>query len=78
VALRHEIDYAAQAFLGDTITARTWTGTVRGLRHQRHTEIIRRDDGKVLARAVTHWCPLDRTSGRPTRLPAEIAAYFAK
>ena len=78
VALRHEIDYAAQAFLGDAIMARTWTGTARGLRYPRHTEIIRRDDGKVLARAVTYWCPLDRASGRPARLPAELAAYFAK
>ena len=78
VALRHEIDYAAQARLGDEITARTWTGMARGLRHPRHTEIIRREDKKVLATAVTLWCPLDRASGRPTRLPAEIAAYFAK
>ena len=78
VALRHEIDYAAQALLGDAITARTWTGTVRGLRCLRHTEIIRTMDKKVLATACTQWCPLDRASGRPTRLPAEIAVYFAK
>ena len=78
VALRHEIDYAAQALLGDAITGRTWTGMARGLRYPRHTEIIRRDDNKVLATAVTQWCPLDRASGRPTRLPSGIAAYFAK
>ena len=78
VALRHEIDYAAQALFGDAITARTWTGTVRGLRYLRHTEIIRNEDKKVLATAVTQWCPLDRASGRPTRLPAQIAEYFAK
>ena len=78
VALRHEIDYAAQALPGDSITARTWTGTARGLRYFRHTEIIRNEDKKVLATAVTQWCPLDRASGRPTRLPAEIAGYFAK
>ena len=78
VALRHEIDYAAQALLSDEISARTWTGLARGLRCARHTEIIRREDKKVLATAVTFWCPLHRASGRPTRLPAEIAAYFAK
>ena len=78
VALRHEIDYAAQAVLGDAITGRTWTGMALGLRYPRHTEIIRRDDNKVLATAVTQWCSLDRASGRPTRLPAGIAAYFAK
>lgn len=78
VALRHEIDYAAEAVLGDAITARTWTGLARGLRFARHTEIIRNGDRKILAKAVTQWCPLERASGRPTRLPNEIAAYFAK
>ena len=78
VALRHEIDYAAPALLGDAITARTWTGTVRGLRCHRHTEIIRTEDRKVLAVASTQWCPLDRATGRPARLHAAIAAYFVK
>ena len=78
VALRHEIDYVAQAVLGDAVLARTWTGLARGLRFSRHTEIIRVDDGKQLAIAVTVWCPLDRASGRPTRLPTQIAAFFAK
>ena len=78
VALRHEIDYLAQAVLGDAIMARTWTGMARGLRFTRHTTIIRERDAITLASAVTQWCPLDRASGRPTRLPTEIAAFFAK
>jgi acyl-CoA thioester hydrolase len=78
VALRHEIDYAAAAVLGDAVLARTWTGVARGLRFARHTEIIRVRDGKPLANAVTLWCPLDRATGRVTRLPTEIAAFFAK
>ena len=78
VALRHEINYLAQAILGDVVLARTWTGMAQGLRFARHTEIIRANDGKQLANAVTQWCPLARSSGRPTRLPTEIAAFFAK
>jgi acyl-CoA thioester hydrolase len=78
VALRHEIDYVAPAVPGDAITARTWTGMARGLRYARHTEIIRRADGLLLATAVTQWCPLNRASGRPARLSPEIAAYFAR
>ena len=78
VALRHEIDYLAQAVLGEAIVARTWTGAAHGLRFARHTEIIRVMDGKPLATAVTQWCPLSRASRRPTRLPTEIAAFFAK
>ena len=81
VALRHEIDYKAEAVLGDAIIARTWTGTARGVRFSRHTEIIHiseSGDTKVLATAVTQWCPLDRSNSRPTRLPTEIAAFFGK
>ncbi len=78
VALRHEIDYVAQAVLGEAVLARTWTGLARGLRFARHTEIIRVEGGKQLATAVTLWCPLDRASGRPTRLPTQIAAFFAR
>ena len=78
VALRHEIDYAAPALLGDALTARTWTGVAQGLRFARHTEIIRSADGRVLATALTQWCPLDRASGRPARLSAELAGLFAK
>lgn len=79
VALRHEIDYKAEAVLGDTVTVRTCTGTARGVRFLRHTEIIHIDESgnrKVLATALTQWCPLERSTGRPTRLPTEIAAFF--
>ncbi len=81
VALRHEIDYKAEAVFGDAIMARTWTGTARGMRFPRHTEIIHISESgttKVLASAVTQWCPLDRGNSRPTRLPTEIAAFFGK
>ena len=64
VALRHEIDYLAEAVPGDRLLARTWTGVARGLRYPRHTEIIRIDGSKVLARAVTAWCPRDPASAR--------------
>ena len=81
VALRHEIDYKAEAVLGDAIIARTWTGMGRGVRFARYTEIIRASESgveKKLAMAVTQWCPLDRDTSRPARLPTEIAAFFSK
>ena len=78
VALRHEIDYVAPTVLNEAVLARTWTGIACGLRFARHTEIIRVKDGATLANAVTQWCPLNRATGRPTRLPTEIAAFFAK
>ena len=81
VALRHEIDYNTEAVLGAAVVARTWTGMGRGVRFARHTEIIHTSESgntKLLAKAVTQWCPLDRSNSRPTRLPTEIAAFFGK
>jgi acyl-CoA thioester hydrolase len=78
VALRHEIDYKAEALLGDTIIARTWTGAGRGVRYDRHTRILRERDGALLAAALTLYCPMHAITRKPTRLPADVAAYFAK
>jgi acyl-CoA thioester hydrolase len=78
VALRHEIDYKAEAVLGERVVARTWTGLGRGVRYERHTRIVRARDELLLASALTIWCPIDAMSRKPTRLPAELAAYFAK
>jgi len=78
VALRHEIDYKAAAVLGDAVIARTWTGVARGLRYARHTDIIRASDGALLVQALSQWCPIERRSGRPMRLPAKMAAFFGK
>jgi acyl-CoA thioester hydrolase len=47
VVLRHEIDYLHAAPLDDQIVARTWVGIASRLRFERHTEILRTDDGRV-------------------------------
>lgn len=71
VALRHEIDYLRAALLDDAILVRTWVGVAEGLSFERFTE-IRRDNGPVLARARTLWCPVDARTGKPKRVSAEI------
>ena len=77
IVLRHEIDYLHAAHLEDRIAARTWVGTARGVRFERHTEIFRTTDGKVLARARTLWCPIDAVTRRPTSVSAEVRARFS-
>jgi acyl-CoA thioester hydrolase len=77
VARRHEIDYLAPAVLGDDVHLRTWVGEAQGLTFERFTE-IRRADGHVLARARTLWVPVDRRSGRPRRVSAEVRALFGR
>jgi acyl-CoA thioester hydrolase len=77
VAVRHEIDYKHPALPGDGIVARTWVGTADSHRFERHTEIVRAADGKLLARARTVWCPIHRTTGRLARVSDEIRARFS-
>lgn len=78
VAVRHEIDYKQSALPGDGIVARTWVGTADSHRFERHTEIVRAADGKVLARARTVWCPINRVTGRLARVSDEIRARFSR
>jgi acyl-CoA thioester hydrolase len=77
VVARHEIDYKAPAFMGDSILARTWVGGSERARFERHTELYRVSDRVLLARARTLWCPIDRTSGRPVLVDAETRARFS-
>ena len=75
VVVRHEIDYLRAAYQGEMLTARTWAGEPKGARFDRHMEFTG-DDGKVRVRAVTIWAIIDKASGRPIRIPPEVAAPF--
>jgi len=74
VVLRHEIDYVHAALPGDRITLRTWVGTATKATFERHTEILRAGDQRVLARARTLWCPVDPKTGRLKRIDADLRA----
>ena len=76
VVIRHEIDYLRPAFAGETLTGRTWVEDApRGARFDRHVE-FRGEDGTPRVRARTTWAMLDRSSGRPQRVPRELAELF--
>jgi acyl-CoA thioester hydrolase len=77
IVLRHEIDYKHPAVLGDEVLLKTWVGTARGLKFQRHTEILRASDGTLLAKALSLWCPLDAVTRRPTPASEEIRRRFS-
>jgi len=77
VALRHEIDYKLPTVLGDAVAARTWVGTADATRFERNTEIVRLSDQKVLARGRTVWCPINRKTGRLTRVSEAVRARFS-
>ena len=77
IVLRHEIDYKQSAVLGDHMLARTWVGTSRGLKFQRHTELLRVGDGALLAKALSLWCPLDAQTRRPAPVSDEMRRRFS-
>tara|TARA_R110001583_G_scaffold85392_1_gene223763 strand:- start:4458 stop:4859 length:402 start_codon:yes stop_codon:yes gene_type:complete len=71
VVLRHEIDYFSAAFKDDQIILKTWIGDSYGIKSERHVEVIR--NGKVICKAKTIWCLLDKISMKPVRIPTEIS-----
>jgi len=85
VVLRHEIDYKSPANLGDEIVLRTWVGRASRLKFERLTEARRKVcsersqkiDNQLLAQARTLWVPIDRDTGKPTRVSAEVRERFS-
>ena len=76
VVVRHEIDYLRAAGPDESVTGRTWVGEApRGARFDRHVEFVG-DDGRRQVRAKTTWAILDKATGRPLRVPPEVAAAF--
>ena len=76
VVRRHELEYLSPALPGDGITVRTWVGAATAATFERHTEILRSADGKLLAKARSVWCVLDPASGRPRRIERELREQF--
>lgn len=72
VVSRHEIDYKAPAFAGEALVARTWVGEPSGATWERFIEIRRAGDDRLLARGRSVYAALDRATGRPRRVDAEL------
>ena len=77
VVTRHEIDYKRPAFAGDIIVARTWVGTASRRQFERHTELRRKSDGKLLAKVRSLWCPISATTRQPVDVGDETFARFS-
>ena len=77
VVQRHEIDYKRPALPDDVVIARTWVGEAHRRAFERHTAFLRESDGRLLAQALTLWCPVDAATLRPTEVDAAIRARFS-
>lgn len=70
VVLRHEVDYLSSLKLHDKISVTTWVGESYGVKSERFVEI--KKDAKLIAKAKTIWCLLDKNTMKPVRIPSEI------
>ena len=77
VVVRHEIDYLRALLPGGTVTATTWAdpASVSGAKFDRMMEFVG-EGGRVHVRARTTWALLDRGTGRPMRVTADVIAPF--
>ena len=73
VVQEHRVRYLRSVYAGDELRASTWVADVKGASSQRLTRIERVADGQLLCAAETQWVLLDAGSGRPVRVPEEMA-----
>lgn len=76
VVVNHFIEYKAPAFEKDLLILKTWVENYSGVTSERHTEILRKADNKLLAKAKTLWCLLDKTNVKPLRITDDLRALF--
>ena len=76
VVRAHAIEYLQPAFAGDRAVVETWVATMKKVTSLRRYRIVRAGDGELLATAETNWAFVDLASGKPVRIPPEIAAAF--
>jgi len=77
VVVRHEIDYKHPARLAEPLVARTWVGAATGRTFERHTEILRASDRRLLARARTVWVPISPGTLKPMHVGDDVREAFS-
>ncbi len=73
---RHEIDYLAEAWLGDELVIATWVRDFKKVKSWRDYAIVRPADRTIICRAATLWVLVDLESRRPRRIDEEMIRRF--
>lgn len=76
MVLRHDIQYKGQAFEGDSLLINTYVTKSEGVTSTRVVEISQEDNNKLLVKATTQWCLLNKDTKRPARLTPELIELF--
>lgn len=69
---RTTIEYLEPVRAPETLRIRTWVADFRRVRSLREYELYAEGDGCQVARAHTDWVYLERSTGRPRRVPQEM------
>ncbi|MVN75447.1 acyl-CoA thioesterase [Hymenobacter sp. HMF4947] len=73
VVQEHQVRYLRSAYASEELRATTWVADVKGASSKRLTRIERVADGQLLCAAETQWVLLDASTGRPVRVPGDVA-----
>lgn len=73
----HFIEYLHPAFAGDVLKLHTWVHAIDSRSSPRHYCFVRECDGEIIAKAETLWVFVNFKTGRPSRIPPEVASAFA-
>lgn len=76
VVRTHDIDFKAQAFLGDVIRCTTWVNEFGKASSVRGYKFVRISDNKEILYAESSWAFLDLKKSIPARIPQEFKALF--
>jgi acyl-CoA thioester hydrolase len=76
VARSHKIEYLQPAYQGEQIIVQTHVADMKKVTSKRVYQILRQSDRQLLAKAETHWAFINYATGKPTRIPPEIAQAF--
>jgi acyl-CoA thioester hydrolase len=76
VARSHTVEYLRPAFAGQEIVVQTQVADMKNVTSTRVYRVVRPADGELLAKAETHWAFISYATGKPTRIPAEIAKAY--
>ncbi len=76
VVRSHKIEYRRPALPGDRVVVRTWVATMDAATSLRRYRMERAGDGTLLATAETLWAYIDFATGRPMRVPPDVARAF--
>ena len=76
VLVDHHIQYKGEAKLGDTIIAKTFVESSKGVISTRIVEMYHKENQNLLVTSTTKWCLLDITTKKPTRITPHLKALF--